>query len=816
MFVCFIDGCPTVFEFASTYIDHLHNDHRTPTNYRYVCTSFKRHCFRHEPSASSAGIEAIEQAIKQEHPGHTTLHENTFGKVESTNHSNDQTLIQNDFPLLSKNINYINQAAVAFTLELHKETNISRADVLTIQRKTSNLNAIIVEKIEESITVSDDPQTAFELRKYLERAKQPFDFIDTDYTFFKHIEEQGIFRFPLIVTIDKDLISIKASRYKDTGHDRGYMVMMDVEHQLRAFFSCDKILKDTIENTKRLEKQSVVSYIVNAKIWKTIKNKYPDDILIPISLYSDEFEVNDCLSSHNKRHVICGTYYSVPTMPVQHRSKLCNIFVAAMMRKVQIKEVGVSKLFEIVIQRFQKLEEEGITFHVNQETFKVRFILSMIQGDNLGLHQLHQFMGFNSNFYCRFCTRSREQCQKDTDEIPAYVRTVESYNEDVKTNRPSETGVRGESVFNQLPGFHAVENLYVDAMHDFFSNGVCTFGLIAILNYCIFQKQYVSLSKFNAHKTFLSKTALDSSLIRMPDLTETFVSQTKSKTVVIRATASELKAFTHYFTFILGPFVPKADPVWQYCKVLIKITDKILSPSFNEQDLDELRSLCSEHHKQYQSLFNLHLKPKQHFMCHYSSVIRMSGSVASMMNFRYEAKHKCFKEYAGVISSRKNICYTLCVKASLQFSHDVFHKVFFRNAIEGTVHSCDFQLKSYVKQLSKPFPIQFDKDVKETVQVKYKGTLFKIGTYVTVTEELNVKLFEIIDLLISDTVVFIIGLLWIVGEYDEHFLAYEIEEKSQTYSIINIDDVDGPPIMPHTIGCMMYIRKKQDFSTMDV
>lgn len=831
MFACFIEGCEKVFTVSSNYIKHLNSSHKIPVNYRYVCTftdciqktnnwyTFKRHCLRHDTNTgacanTNSGGES--SSVPNVHQIVDEISNNVPHFDCSAGPSNTP---QSTSPL-TNHLRDINEAAVAFTLELHNETNIPRSDVITIQRKASELNTNIVKRVEEVLdsvlTGDENPQSKFELSKYLERLKQPFDFIDTDYKFFKYIENLDIFRFPTTVVLKNDETLSKPQQYQETENVKGQIVLLDIEHQLKSYFYSDGVLQKTIANTIALEKQSSISNIVNANVWKTIKKRYPGDVLIPVSIYSDEFEVNDCLSSHNKKHVICGIYYSIPTIPDQYRSKLCNIFVAGMIRKVEINEVGISKLFNEVIQKFKRIEEKGTTFIIEDKAISVRFVLSIVQGDNLGLHQMHQFMTFSANFYCRFCSRSRDQCQTDTEEQLEYRRTIETYNNDVKTNRPSETGVRGPSIFNQLPCFHVVENLYVDAMHDFFSGGICTLGFTAILNYCIYVKKFISLSAFNTQKTMISKTVLDTSLSRMPDLTECFVPQTKSKSIVIRATASELKSFAHYFTFILGPFVPQSDAVWQFCKTLVKITDKILMPTFNDIELEELRQLCSEHHRQYQILFKLHLKPKQHFLCHYKSVILMSGSVSSLMNYRYEAKHKTFKEYAGVISSRKNICYTLCMKAALQFSHDVFHKEFFKDSLEGTFKPCCLEDKHYAKSLPRPLPFGVDQNMRETTQIKYKGTVFKTGTYVTITQHLNVDLLEIIDILVSGSSVFLVGLRWVVGQFDEHFLAYKLIDKTDKYCIYSIDYIDGPPIKPLCINNRWYFRKKHDFNSMEV
>lgn len=122
--------------------------------------------------------------------------------------------------------------------------------------------------------------------------------------------------------------------------------MNPIEFQIRSFFETDNVLQKTIENAAFFEQSTNIAHFVNGNVWKNIKAKYRQDndlngscnYIIPISLYADEFEVNDPLSSHSKTDSVCGIYYNFPTVPDAHKSKLCNIFVAGIIRKVAISK----------------------------------------------------------------------------------------------------------------------------------------------------------------------------------------------------------------------------------------------------------------------------------------------------------------------------------------------------------------------------------------------------------------------------------------------------------------------------------------------
>lgn len=821
-----IPECHATFDSAYLYLDHLLDMHRVPRVYRYICTYaecpqklanwyvFKRHILGHVEDSSQYPqfSDRIDQAQEETN---VVISNIKFQEPSSTSAVED---IEPQSTAYDNNIGSFLHSAVNYTLKLHSETNLSRSDVKNVQDQTTKLNSNIVTEIEKLLPrLTSDVQTEFELKSYLDKLKSPFDSIDTEHKFLKHLQENNIFRPPKIVTVENNRTVIHTQLDATVKEDHSYLAIMDIEFQLKSFLNCPNILNAILQEITIHQQSNLISTIVTGSRWKEIQKKYPDGILIPVSLYADEFEINDSLSSHNKKHVVCGVYYTIPVIPNQYRSKLCNIFVAAMIKKVDLNEAGFNILFEHVVKAFTDIEQRGLTLHIDGISRKVIPIITLLQGDNLGMHQLLQFLSFNANFYCRFCKRSREQCQRDTHEHIDCIRTIDNYEEDVSIQSPSETGVRGKTVLNELPSFHAVENISVDPMHDFFSNGVCCFGLTAVLNYCIFKKRFVSLRAFNLAKSVFSKSALDSSLRRMPDITDTFVTRKKERSVVIRATASEMKAFMHYFPLIMGPFVPINDNVWDYCKILVQLTEKMLCPTFSLPDIDEINELCKTHHTLYQDLFDEHLKPKHHFVCHYGSVIKTSGNVAHMMNFRNEAKHKGFKEYAHIITSRKNICFTLCMKAALQFSNDLHNKQFFSSPLEGRILQCELETKDYFKSLLLPLPFNIKSKIECTKSIKFKGTEFTAGAFVTKTEIQTVDLYEIVEVLIIDTnELFIVGRQWKVGEFDDHLLAYNVVDVTSRFRILNINYVDGPPIMVYNVQNKQIFRKKTVFVTMDL
>lgn len=804
------------FESAAEYVGHLLNRHQVPSNYRIPCTypqclsvfskfySFKRHMFNHRfPQDTNLLTENV---IPQECEASTSCTTSLpQARQESDINSKKQHLLES--------LGDIKAAAVNFTLKLHQKNNLTRADVRSIQKDSQDMYSIIAKKIEE-IPLQIDAESQFDFETYVNSLKTSFDFINTDYKFFKYLQQQNLYKPPNVITIQNDTVTeipLLDPEHLPIESEKNYVVLMDIEFQLKSFFESENVWKETISHLHELERSDRIRNFINGSTWQTVKAKYPGDYVLPLSFYADEYEINDNLSSHNKKDAICGMYYTCLAIPEKYASKLKNIFVAGTVKKVSIKNVGINALMEKVIQKFKSIEEEGIQININGSDVLVRFPLIMLQGDNLGIHTMLMLAGgFNANYYCRFCKRFKDCLQRDICEEHDYMRNEKNYYEDVELGNQKETGVKGLSKFNELPSFKVTENKTVDAMHDMFSNGICKYGFQLALNYFIYKKKFFTLDQFNTRTRIISKQAYDTSLCRMPDIEQMYDKHTKS--VKMRATAAEMRSFCYYFTLIAGPFVPFEDPVWKYVMSLVNLVEHALLPSFSNSDIDKLKRLVAEHHTKYlESFENEKLKPKHHHMVHYATVIQSSGPVCNLMCFRMEAKHKQFKQYAHITSSRKNICLTLCVKAALQHSFEVHNLTFYKDSDTGNFQKVDFTTRPYFNKLVYQDIINCQNEIFATQKCNIDSISYQNGLFLTVTQAEVTELIEIEEIIQHDSKKYIVGKLWECGDFNYHFLAYEVIRSTQLFRIIEVSDFDSPPLMIHAVNNKYYYRKKHKF-----
>lgn len=134
------------------------------------------------------------------------------------------------------------------------------------------------------------------------------------------------------------------------------------------------------------------------------------------------------------------------------------------------------KMRQYLVNLYQKSEcfkEKGITININGSVEKIYFKLSLIIGDNLGMHTLLELTeSFSSNFRCRFCKIKKINSYHMCTEDKTLFRTHKNYGHDLITNDATKTNIKEQCIWHQLSNFHLTRNYCVDIMHDLFE-GMC-------------------------------------------------------------------------------------------------------------------------------------------------------------------------------------------------------------------------------------------------------------------------------------------------------------------------------------------------------
>lgn len=578
-------------------------------------------------------------------------------------------------------------------------------------------------------------------------------------------------------------------------------VLLPVKFTLRKYLESEGVM-DTLMSNILPSADGYIRSILDGSVWKSRTAGLESRVIIPLNLFFDDFTTTDTVSPHAARTSICGIYCYIPCLPSNVLTKLENILVVGYVLSEDRKEYNNDQLFSNLVSSLIELETKGLEISFRKENITVYFMLGNITGDNLGLSGILDLVeSARANFYCRLCKRNREQREKDTVEYIDSFRTIENYQEDLLKDEVSTTGIKSNSVFNIIPSFHVVLNVYFDMMHDLWE-GVCVYGLGHYFHYFIKIKKCFTLDDLNYRKNLFVFGKHNSSNIP-DDIKDINISKCK-----VKMTASEIKTLVTFLPLIVGNLVPEDDPVWKHFCILLKICNILMLREISLDHLKILRELVNTHHEQYTTLFNDCLKPKHHNIVHYATFILCSGTPRHQWTMRGEAKHREAKQYSRVNNNKINLCKSLGIKASLKFAFNVFNNSFISSTIDLSKSKLSvMHLKSeYAGLLTNDYKI--DSNAVKYVDKFWKyGLEFSKNTIFYVRQNELISIYELEDILLNNDEKLIIICRNIHSHgFNEHFQSFEVYKTMIVTVVVDIEILETCIVDLHKLEDKLYLR----------
>lgn len=328
-------------------------------------------------------------------------------------------------------------------------------------------------------------------------------------------------------------------------------------------FSIDGVYDIACKYVDSCLKSVFLNDIVNGDM-ATIKLSYQGKRIFPLLIYYDDFECGNPLGSHAGKNKIGAFYFSLRCFPKQFQSRIDNIFLAMLAYSSDMRTFDNEIIFNTMINDLNYLQTEGINVKSGNESFKIYFQLLSLVGDNLAMNTIGGFVqSFNAKYYCRLCKASKDIMHRQITEDVSLIRKRNEYERDLILNRPSETGIRSECIFNKVSNFHILDNVIGDIMHDI-TEGVCNFDLSKIILFYV-ERNLFSLETLNNKIRFFNYGENEATL---PDIKlENLVKES------LGFSSSEMISFMNIFPYLIGSYVPCGDKHWQLYLILRQILD---------------------------------------------------------------------------------------------------------------------------------------------------------------------------------------------------------------------------------------------------
>lgn len=816
MLSCQQENCLEIFETPESYISHLKKKHFLSVIGKFSCPNencsqifnqmkrFSKHlknCFYKKFSQSenslrknrldgSASIlhRQIENIVEED----MEIIEDSQGD-EKNAEQNEHSINQN----FSSLITIIQEIVLKLSLQLHSVRNFTRKDVFNIQSYIINCllkNMINIFNSFSSQNENCECGCKEHILKTLNFFVKSLEDISTDHLLTKKLEDMNLAkdlddpRYEF--TINKEVgISFKdgTSKFDETASTG---MIMPLQFQIKEFLSRHNRLSEIFNNIKKFKYPSdTISHYFQGSTWKAIASYFsPETLIIPLGIYTDGMQFNNALGKHTDSSDMFYYFYPGLNDPLNRN----NCHLASVIRSKFIKEYKNPKCLASLVKVLYSLFVDGIDFELDGKTVNIKFVLGLIIGDNLALNGILDYIiGFRGNFYCRICRLSRVEAEQLCEELMSELRNRDNYENDVLRNDPSKTGVENNSMFNVLPYFHCTLNLCLDLMHDFFE-GIFQYDICQAILFFI-KKRYFTLNELNER---ISNFAYGKEDIRyIPNI----LLKKNLEENNLKMTSREAWQFLYLLPIYIGDKVNTNDEVWKLIKTLLELIELLLGSSFNQGSLTKLSTLIKLHNEIYIKYFGV-LKPKMHLITHLPSSIKAMGPPRHYMAMRMEMMHTFYKVYAHCTPNRKNIAKSFCKKYSLYFA----------NLLLNGKPILDIEYGSEIKTNFMDFVSSENKYFKS---INYRGIDFKKGMYLPVMELGSLILYEILEIVISDskTVSIIcksIGSL----NYNSHILSFQLTRNLlDNEKLIPLNNFQSIPINIYIYNSNIEVIRPKNF-----
>lgn len=663
--------------------------------------------------------------------------------------------------------------SLKYTLRLYNEPNFHRKNVLDILNSTNNFIEKHLQKILNEFKTNPE-----NVEHIIEEQVKALQINKTEYKIFQELENNNLLIKSKPITInttsDGEKINIELVPLRDVFYN---------------FFNNTNMLNIILNFEKSLPSNTNVIYnILQSKWWNHLKSTIPSInrvLLLPLKVYFDDFEPNNPLGSHASIHKTGAVYVQMPCLPPHMDAKLIHIYLAMLFFSQDRDIYGNTKVFIPLIEELNYLSKIGIK--VNHPDYDVvKLITVVIVGDNLGLNSMMGFVeSFNAFYYCRFCKTPKCEMQKllvlNEDTI---LRDKQNYEMDVRLNSQSLTGIKEESIFNELSFFHITENHSVDLMHDTLE-GVCHYVLLFLLKKFILDYKYITLEKLN-NRILEFNYGYETNFNKVVPIHEDIFKKTK-----LKMSASETLMFVKNFGILVGDKIPKDNKEWLLYLKLREILSLILSPVVHKTTHNLLQILIAEHNELYIKLSGSTLQPKFHFLLHYPKIMDVMGSLKQFWSMRFESKHRELSKTAKSTQCRRNLISTMSIKHQLRLAYVFvnFDSLSINKVENGSLSSISESLKSDLKRSFNFIELESADTIFQTKWIKFNDVTFKAGVVLQL-DQLDDHGFPIFGLLkhvlyVGNEYFFLFENLE-TEEFNNHFYAYSVVEKN-TFSYIKLN-----------------------------
>ena len=523
--------------------------------------------------------------------------------------------------------------------------------------------------------------------------------------------------------VEKNVPVVKPVQYElEPGCRVAYVPILQV---IQEMFKHTDIL-ERIKETKVSQKGHYMSHQDGLYFQKN-NLLYSLELSLPILLYIDDIEIANPLGTSRKIHKLCSVYWVLADLTLKYRSVLHVIQLAAICKVPDVQKYGYKTVIRPLLQDLSTLEQDGV--FIESLGRSVQGTVLCVVSDNLAAHALAGFMqSFHAGHICRFCNATRDQILSHVVGDGEFCKRKASHDRHLLAvmqgnQSHSAVGVKGDCVLNEsLQHFHTTTGFPPDILHDLFE------GIVPVELALCFQEmirlKYFTLEGLNTK--IMSFPYENSDKVNRPRP----VSKTFARKRSIGGNGHENSTLLRLLPLMIGQTVPDGDGAWTLLMVLKDIVELVLSPTFDDESIEYLKTKIQDHRQMLQEVFpEFRLLPKHHYLEHYPDLIRCFGPFVHLWTMRFEGKHRFFKR---VIHDTQNFKYVLGVWHQHMVAYYLSAPSFFNPHQQAS--NVSSVLVSVLPDVAKQY-IRLKTDssmIYSTSNITLDGTMYDVGRFVSV------------------------------------------------------------------------------------
>lgn len=130
-----------------------------------------------------------------------------------------------------------------------------------------------------------------------------FSDIDTEHKAFKFLTEKGALIRPISKVIDKRMRPVVEKKNQKISLSPVQVKIQTVPMDLvlKKFLELTNVFNTVIESLNTPSATDQITSVVQCEYWQKIKSQNPGKITIPLSIYFDDFDINNPLGAHKKK-----------------------------------------------------------------------------------------------------------------------------------------------------------------------------------------------------------------------------------------------------------------------------------------------------------------------------------------------------------------------------------------------------------------------------------------------------------------------------------------------------------------------------------